>query len=393
MQPLCLTATTVVSAIGCGMTATAAALRSRRGGLRPCDFGDMADGYIGRVDALDTHRLPSTLRRFDCRNNCLADLALHTDGFASAVAVARHRYGADRIAVILGTSTSGILSGEQAYQARKPATAQLPEDFDYTHTHDMFSLADFVRSALDLHGPAMVVSTACASSARTFIDAYQMIASGMCDAAVVGGADSLCGMTLRGFASLDLISPVACRPCDAERDGISIGEAAGFALLEYEGSGPALLGCGASSDGHHMSAPHPGAVGAIASMRAALATGGLSADEIDYVNLHGTGTRANDAMEDIAMIEVFGAATPCSSTKGWTGHTLGACGILEALVACLCIEHRLMPGCLNVTALDPDFRARVLTDNEQGAVRRVMSNSFGFGGINCSLIFGTSVGE
>jgi 3-oxoacyl-[acyl-carrier-protein] synthase-1 len=390
MQPLCLTATTVVSAIGCGMTPTLAALRSRRSGLRPCDFRDVTDGYIGRVDSLDTHRLPSTLQHFDCRNNRVADLALHTDGFASAVAVARKRYGADRIAVILGTSTSGILSGEQAYQARESETARLPEDFDYTHTHDMFSLADFVRSALDLHGPAMVVSTACASSARTFIDAHQMIVSGMCDAAVVGGADSLCGMTLRGFASLDLISPVACRPCDAERDGISIGEAAGFALLECEGNGPALLGYGASSDGHHMSAPHPGAVGAIASMRAALATGGLSPDEIDYVNLHGTGTRANDAMEDIAMIEVFGAATPCSSTKGWTGHTLGTSGILEALVACLCIEHRLMPGCLNVTALDPDFRARVLTDNEQRAVRRVMSNSFGFGGINCSLIFGTS---
>src|SRR4051794_17795219 len=244
MQPLSLTATTVVSAIGCGMTATLAALRSRRSGLRPCDFIDVADGYIGRVDALDTHRLPSTLQRFDCRNNRLADLALHTDGFASAVAVARQRYGADRIGVILGTSTSGILSGEQAYQAREPATARLPEDFDYTHTHDMFSLADFVRSALDLHGPAMVVSTACASSARTFIDAHQMIASGMCDAAVVGGADSLCGMTLRGFASLDLISPVACRPCDAGRDGISIGEAAGFALLECEGNGSALLGYG-----------------------------------------------------------------------------------------------------------------------------------------------------
>src|SRR5262249_50098298 len=160
------------------------------------------------------------------------------------------------------------------------------DSFDYRHTQDMFSLADFVRSALDLHGLAMVVSTACASSARTFVDAYHLIANGDCDAAVVGGADSLCGTTLRGFASLDLISPTACRPCDAGRDGISIGEAAGFALLEREGKGLAFLGYGASNDGHHMSAPHPRAVGAIAAMRAALEVGRLSAEDIDYVNLH-----------------------------------------------------------------------------------------------------------
>jgi 3-oxoacyl-[acyl-carrier-protein] synthase-1 len=252
----------------------------------------------------------------------------------------------------------------------------------------MFSLAGFVRMALGLRGPAMVVSTACASSARTFIDARQLIESGVCDAAIVGGADSLCGMTLRGFASLDLISAVACRPCDAKRSGISIGEAAGFALLERTGAGIGLLGFGTSSDGYHMSAPHPQATGAIAAMRAALAAGGLSAADIDYVNLHGTGTRANDAMEDIAMAEVFGAATPCSSTKGWTGHTLGASGILEAVVAGLCIEHGFMPGCLNVNAVDPGFRARVAVENEQRPIRRVMSNAFGFGGINCSLIFG-----
>lgn len=390
MQPLILTAMTGVSAMGSGVAATLQALRSRRCGLRPCDFADIADGYIGRVAALEAHSLPYTLQHFDCRNNRLADLALHTDGFADAVAAACRRYGADRIAVVLGTSTSGIQSGEEAYQARDPVSGKLPDGFDYGHTQDMFSLADFVRSALELNGPAIVVSTACASSARTFIDAYQLIASGMCDAAVVGGADSLCAMTLRGFASLDLISPMACRPCDAVRDGISIGEAAGFALLEPEGTGAALLGCGASSDGYHMSAPHPRAIGAIAAMRAALHAGGLSTNDIDYVNLHGTDTKANDAMEDIAMVEVFGTSTPCSSTKGWTGHTLGASGILEAVIACLCIEHSLIPGCLNVGAPDPHFRARVLIENEQRAVRRVMSNAFGFGGINCSLIFGAS---
>ena len=388
MRPLVLTATSVVSAIGCGAAATFQALSSYSGALRPCDFDGVTGGYIGRVDELESHPLLPPLTRFDCRNNRLADLALRTDGFADAVATACGRYGADRIAVVLGTSTSGVLSGEDAYRARDLHTGTLPPWFDYANTQDMFSLAGFVRAALALRGPAMVVSTACASSARTFIDASHLIASGVCDAAVVGGADSLCRMTLQGFASLDLISPVVCRPCDADRSGISIGEAAGFALLECEGPGIVLLGCGTSSDGYHMSAPHPRATGAIAAMRAALAIGGLSPADIDYVNLHGTGTKANDAMENLAMVEVFGTATPCSSTKGWTGHTLGASGILEAVIAGLCIGHGLIPGCLNVVAVDPTFQSRVVVTNEQRPIRHVMSNAFGFGGVNCSLIFG-----
>jgi 3-oxoacyl-[acyl-carrier-protein] synthase-1 len=388
MRPLVLTATTVVSAIGRGTAATLDALRSRRSGLRPCDFGNITDGYIGRVDALETHALPPALAHFDCRNNRLADLALRTDGFTDAVAKARDRYGASRIAVILGTSTSGVLSAEEAYRARDPSSGALPASFDYLHTHDMFSLAHFVRSTLDLRGPAMVISTACASSAQAFIDANHLIESGVCDAAVVGGADSLCGMTLRGFASLELISPVPCRPCDATRAGISIGEAAGFALLERTGDGIALLGCGASSDGYHMSAPHPQAAGAITAMQASLASSGLYPADIDYVNLHGTGTRANDAMEDQAVTVVLGSATSCSSTKGWTGHTLGTSGILEAVIGELCIRHGLLPGCMNVAELDPNFSARVILHNEERPLRTMMTNAFGFAGINCSLVFG-----
>jgi 3-oxoacyl-[acyl-carrier-protein] synthase-1 len=389
MRPLVLTATTIVSAIGRGSAATLCALRSRRSGLLPCDFADVQIGFIGRVAEVDTHVLPPTLAPFDCRNNRLADLALRTDGFADAVAAARGHYGPGRVAVIVGTSTSGVLSAEEAYRARDPVTGMLPPSFDYTHTHDMFSLAHFVRSALELRGPAMVISTACASSAQTFIDACHLIESGECDAAVVGGADSLCGMTLRGFASLDLISPVPCRPCDADRAGISIGEAAGFALLEQTGEGIALLGYGASCDGYHMSAPHPQASGAVAAMQATLASSGLEVADIDYVNLHGTGTRANDAMEDHAVAVVLGNATACSSTKGWTGHTLGASGILESVISELCIRHGILPGGLNVTKLDPSFHSRVVLQNEERPVRTVMSNAFGFGGINCSLVFGT----
>lgn len=387
MRPLVLTAMTVVSAIGRGAAETLAALRDRRSGLRPCDFQGVTTGFVGRVPGVEAHRLPAALARFDCRNNRLADIALRADGFTEAVAVARERYGAARIAVVVGSSTSGILATEQAYRARDPRTGALPADFDYDHTHEMFSLARFVRTALGLRGPAMTISTACASSAQTFIDARHLIEAGQCDAAVVGGADSLCGMTLRGFGSLELISPVPCAPCDTARAGISIGEAAGFALLERDGAGVTLLGCGASSDGYHMSAPHPEAAGAVAAMRAALASAGLSAADIDYVNLHGTGTRANDAAEDRAVLAVFGGDTACSSTKGWTGHPLGASGIVQAAIAGLCLRHGFLPGALNVTTLDPTLGANVVLHNIDAAVRRVMTNAFGFGGINCSLVF------
>jgi 3-oxoacyl-[acyl-carrier-protein] synthase I len=387
VRPLVLTATTIVSAIGRGAAETLAALQDRQSGLRPCDFEGITTGFVGRVAGVEAHTLAPRLARFECRNNRLADLALRTDGFTAAVERARERYGAARIAVVVGSSTSGILSTEQAYRARDPRTGLLPDSFDYDHSHEMFSLARFVRAALGLRGPAMTISTACASSAQTFTDARHLMEAGLCDAAVVGGADSLCGMTLRGFASLELISPVPCAPGDAARAGISIGEAAGFALLERDGAGVALVGCGASSDGYHMSAPHPEAAGAVAAMRAALASAGLSAADIDYVNLHGTGTRANDAAEDCAILAVFGSATACSSTKGWTGHPLGASGIVQAAIADLSLRHGFVPGGLNVTRLDPTFGANVVLDNIDAAVRRVMTNAFGFGGINCSLVF------
>ncbi len=389
-RPLFLTASTMVSAMGRGTEATLAALRARRSGLRRCAFAGVDFGYVGQVDGIETHTLPPALARFDCRNHRLADLALRTDGFVDTVAAARARYGAARIAVVLGTSTSGILSGEAAYRDRDPLTGVLPAWFDYAHTYDMAALARFVAAALRLEGPAFVVSTACASSAKAFADAAMLIAAGLVDAAVVGGADSLCGMTLRGFAALELISPVPCRPCAADRAGLSVGEAAGFVLLEQTGEGMALLGSGASSDGHHMSAPHPEGIGAAAAMRAALVAAGLAPGDIDYVNLHGTGTPQNDAMEDTAVASVFGIDTPCSATKGWSGHTLGAAGVLEALIAALCVREGLLPGCLGLDAPDPALRARILTANATAPVRRVISNSFGFGGINCSLVLGAA---
>lgn len=390
MRPLRIGAISTVSAIGRGEAEMFASLADRRSGLRPCDFGGVSVGWIGRVQGVEAHAVPAHLSRFDCRNNRLADLALQTDSFAAKVAEARERLGAGRIGVVVGTSTSGVQALEDAYRARE-ADGALPVDFDYVRTHDLSSLACFVQTALGLAGPAFTVSTACASSARSFIDAVHLIDCGVCDAVVVGGADSLCRMTLCGFASLGLVAQHASRPCDASRDGISVGESAGFALLEAvrEGEpGLALLGVGSSSDAHHMSLPHPEAVGAASAMRAALESAGIGPDAIDYVNLHGTGTRTNDAMEDRAVARLFGAGVPCSSTKGWTGHTMGSSGIVGVAIAAVCIARGLVPGCLGVERVDPAFEARVAIANEQRPVRRVMSNSFGFGGINCSLILG-----
>ncbi len=390
MTALAITATSLISALGRGKAATLAALHARRGGLVANPFPGIAGGgFIGRAPEVETHRLPAPLAAFTCRNNLLLDLALATDGFTEAVAQAVARHGPARIGVVLGTSTSGIASGEDAYRARDPRSGALPANFDFAHTHDFFSAARFTQAALGLAGPAFVVSTACASSARAFVDAAQLIAAGVIDAAVVGGADTLCRMTLAGFAALGLIASGPCRPSDAARDGLSIGEAAGFALLERGADSPfVLLGYGESSDGHHMSAPHPEALGASAAMRDALRHAGLGADEIDYINLHGTGTVANDASEDRAIAAVFGDRVPCSSTKGFTGHTLGAAGIVEAVIALLALEAGLLPGGLNLTRVDPEFRAHVLSANVERPIARVLSNSFGFGGANCSLIFG-----
>jgi 3-oxoacyl-[acyl-carrier-protein] synthase-1 len=203
--------------------------------------------------------------------------------------------------------------------------------------------------------------------------------------------DSLCRNTLYGFASLELTAREPCRPCDRERAGISLGEAAGFALLERDArsdSGVALLGYGESSDAYHMATPDPEGRGAVLAMQRALESAGLAAEAVDYINMHGTATVTNDAMEDRAIAHVFGTGTPASSTKGWTGHTLGSAGITEAIIAMQCIRHGFMPGCLNTTDVDAEFKSRILLDNVEAPATRVLSNSFGFGGSNCSLVFG-----
>ena len=391
MTPFRITALTAASAMGVGMAATRDALKTRRGGLRPCDLPNMPEGaWIGRVPAAEAIALPEPLAAFTCRNTRLAELALRQDGFVGAVAAAVARHGADRIAVVLGTSTSGIEETERIW-ARRGADGVLAA-YDFARTHDLHALPRYLRARLGLEGPCVSISTACTSGSRSFIDAVALIEAGFADAAVVGGADTLCRLTLHGFGSLELLAHGPTRPCAEDRNGISIGEAAAFALIERAGPGDAgrigLLGTGASSDGHHMSSPHPEGHGAVAAIGAALGSAGLTAAGIDYVNMHGTGTRANDAMEDRAIARLFGDAVPCSSTKGWTGHTLGASGALEAAIAVICIEDGLIPGCLGVARVDPAFTTDIAVDNRAARVDRVLSNSFGFGGSNCALVIG-----
>ena len=393
MKPLAVVDFTLVSALGHGRAPTLAALQAGRSGLARQDFETATLGsWIGVVAGADAVALASELAAHDCRNNRLAELALRADGFGERVRRAARRWGAARVGVFLGTSTSGILQTELAYRHRDAATGALPASLHYATTQNSYSVAGYVRAALGLGGPAHVVSTACSSSAKVFAAAQRMIELGLVDAAVVGGVDSLCLTTLYGFKSLELVSDDICRPWDAQRSGLSLGEAAAFALVEREAEAPAawLLGAGESSDGHHMSSPHPEGAGAAAAMRGALAQAGLRADEVDHLNLHGTGTPGNDAAEDKAVSAVFGSALPCSSTKGYTGHTLGAAGGVEAAVAMLALQHGFMPAGLNVQQPDPALRTLYLRQPREQALRVVASNSFGFGGSNASLIFGVA---
>jgi 3-oxoacyl-[acyl-carrier-protein] synthase I len=384
-----MTAVCIASCLGAGLDATLSALRRGTSGLLPCRFETVdLPTCVGEVPGLDDRQLEPAFARFDCRNNRLVRIALAQDGFELAVEAAKARYGAAHIGVFLGTSTSGILQTEQAWR-RRDGDGKLPADVNYAGTQSTFSIADFVMTVLDVNGPALVVSSACASTAKVFATAARMIETGMCDAAIVGGADSLCLTTLYGFNALQLLATEPCRPFDAAREGLSIGEAAGFALLERpDAGGLHVLGVGESSDAHHMSAPHPDGVGAALSMSRALAAAGLRPEQIDYINLHGTATRIGDAAEDRAVVSLFGEATPCSSTKGHTGHTLGASGIVEAAIAALSITEGFIPGSPHTGARDPDLRCRYVTTAAPARVDRVLSNSFGFGGSNASLILG-----
>jgi len=391
IAPLRIAAYTVTSAAGVGKAALYAALRADRSALTPNDFGPAPlSTWIGRVASLEAEPLPRPLAAWECRNNRLAWLGLNGDAFIDAVHAARERHGAARVAVVLGTSTSSIGATEDAYR-HLDGDGAFPADNRNPRVHTPHSLASFVQEALALAGPSFTVSTACSSSAKVFATAERMLRLGLVDAAVVGGVDTLCGSVLFGFNALQLVSAEPCRPFDAERSGISIGEAAGFALLERADGGDAalrLLGYGESSDAHHMSTPHPDGLGAERALDDALARAGIDTGVVDHINLHGTASAKNDEVEAALVARRFPATTHASSTKGVTGHTLGAAGIVEAAASLLAIEQGFRPGTVNTRVLDPACGPQVRIGAAHAPVRVALSNSFGFGGNNCVLVFG-----
>ncbi len=390
MPALAISAFTATSALGRGLAAHADALIAMRGGLEPNRISSRPlDCWVGRVDALESEPLPEPLAGWESRNNRLAWTGLNQDGFVAAANAASTRYGARRIAVLMGTSTGSIATTEAGYRdldddGRLPPQARRPA------IHCLHSLGGFVREALDLHGPCMTVSTACSSSAKVFAMASRLIATGWADAAVVGGVDTLCDSVLFGFNALELVSAAPCRPFDVARDGISIGEAAGFALLEraeQAPDAPRLAGYGESSDAYHMSTPHPQGAGAELAMREALARAGITAGQVGYINLHGTATRKNDEVEAALVARLFPAHVRVSSTKGYTGHTLGAAGVLEAAIALLALDHGIVPGTLGCSRPEPACAQQLALQSSRAGIDVALSNSFGFGGNNACLAF------
>ncbi len=388
IEPIFITAYTATSAMGRGLADHLNALGDRHSGLRENDFTRKPlPCAIGRVGGLEHAALPESCDAYESRNNRLAWLGIEADGFLDQARAAIARYGSDRVALLVATSTSSVGATEDAYAQLDGE--RMPEEMRRSAVHTPHSLGLFLEHVLGTRGPCLTTATACSSSAKIFAKAERMIRLGIVDAAILVGTDTLCGSVLYGFNSLELVAPNACQPFDARRQGISIGEAAGFALVERHGptQAPKLIGWGESSDAHHMSTPHPEGLGARLALEGAMARAGLTADDVDYINLHGTATPKNDEVEAGVVDKAFSARTRASSSKGWTGHTLGAAGILESVISLLAIENGLIPGTLNCEQLDPVCGPQIALKNESADVRIALTNSFGFGGSNCTLAF------
>lgn len=368
-------------ALGNGADAVAAGLFAGDT-TQMCAGSPWLENHAGRFGEVrfELPEIPSALKDYDCRNNRLAFAVLQQ--IEAEVAQLRRDLGAERIGVVMGTSTSGIGSGEARLQRDDAG------DYSYRRQQQMAGLADFTSSYLQLQGPQLTVSTACSSSANAFASARRLLALDTCDAVVVGGVDTLCGMTVKGFHSLSALSAGHTLPFSANRDGINLGEAGAVFVMTREPGPVRLCGVAASSDAHHMSAPHPEGRGAEASMRGALADAGLEVAAIDYLNLHGTGTPHNDAMEAAAVQRVLGGEVPCSSTKPLTGHTLGAAGALEAAFCWLALQRGQLPPHRYDGVYDESIASLRLCTEATAApsLRYAMSNSFAFGGSNCTLI-------
>lgn len=378
-------------AAGVGLQAIRQAMEARASGLTPNAFAHSdLDTWIGQIKALDNYIWPVDEQGWQSRNNALIDLALHQGTLLASLKQLQEKYGNSRIGIVMGSSTSSIDRTEVAYH-HLDAAGMLPGEYIQETVFNPHAPGLFVAHRLGLSGPNMTINTACSSSAKVFATAARWLQAGIADAVLVGGADTLCMSVLQGFHSLQLVSQQPCRPFDAQRDGINLGEGAGFALLtldaENDRNGIRLSGYGESSDAHHMSHPHPEGAGARLAIEQALARAALKPENIGYINLHGTASRANDHIEGNLVGRMFPPQTLASSTKGWTGHTLGAAGILEAIFAIEALTTGLVPGTLNLDRLDPEITLSISAGNTRASMQHVMTNSFGFGGNNACLIF------
>ena len=393
IAPVAIVAQGLACAAGVGLPALTQALRDGRSALQPyrqgADCRVPLDTWVGRVADLPT--LAPAFAEWDCRATRLAWLGLQADGFIDAVLAARTRFGAARLGLVLGTSASTIDASEQAYRMLAE-DGGFPAPLRHEHLNTMHAVAAFVQAALGLQGPCATLSTACSSSAQAFAQAERWLRLEVVDAVVVAGVDALCESVLFGFNALQLVSPEPCRPFDVRRRGISVGEAAGYALLQRGPGALELRGYGQSNDAHHMSSPHPQGLGAELALDAALARAGVQAAQIDLLKLHGTATPRNDEVEAALVARRYRSDLHASATKGVTGHTMGAAGIVEALLCLGALEHGLRAGSAGTEEVDPafgtTFAAQLPPRAVEGPVRLAASHSFGFGGNNCVLIFG-----
>ena len=388
-----LNALGVINPLGRGKREVARSLfnGSRAGLVQRADLLPDRSVRVGVVPGV-LPEVPKRLAHFDCRNNRLALAALQE--IEGEILMLSERLEARRVAVVMGTSTAGIAEGETAV-AQRIANGKWSEGFRSSYL-ELGNLAGFVADYLDLEGPAYTISTACSSSAKVFASAQRLIETGVCDAAVVGGVDTLCRMTLGGFDSLQALSKDYCNPFSRNRDGINVGEGAAVFMMTSEKSAVSLLGVGESSDAYHVSSPHPNGDGAALAMLRALEDAHLKPDQIDYINLHGTATELNDAMEARAVNRVFGDRTPCSSTKSMTGHMLGAAGANEVAFLWLMLEPSFANGMVPPHIWDGDADPSIPHLNLTPMQSRIghssrlaaLSNSFAFGGSNAAVVLG-----
>ncbi len=384
-KPYPITAFGLCCGLGRSADEAIAQLRAGQRGLRACPFEVPFETLTGTLPGPLPDLRPELLP-YDSRLTRLTQLGF--EDIEGPVLAAVERWGAARVALVVGTSTGGIHATELAH-AEFQSTETLPEPFDYHRQHPFHIFSDTLQILSGAEGPRYIVSTACSSSAKVLASAQRLLDVGLADAVLVGGGDGLCHTTVRGFHSLGVMAPRECRPFGAERPGMNVGEGVALLLLEREGEGRAtLLGVGESSDAYHPSSPHPEGRGAIKAMRAALAMGGISASDVDYVNAHGTGTKYNDIAEGRALGVVFERPVPVVSTKSYTGHTLGACGALEAIFGIVALEQGFIPANLGLDPRDPEIDLLLPTEPIEGDVHYVLSNAFAFGGNNSSVLLG-----